>query len=339
MHTGEKAVKAITDEKAQINSRLFVTREIPEMEIVERELDSVLLKSEGAVNTMCSHILKAGGKRIRPLLVLYSGMIFSPASMELAKAAAAAELIHMASLVHDDIIDNSDLRRKKPSVNKLWGRHFAVLSGDYLFARAFGILSGNRLIRSMDYMVEAIENMCKGEILQAGNRFNLEISLDTYYEIITSKTAIFLKNCCKSGAAISGAVGEQVDAAGEFGLDLGLAFQIIDDVLDFCGDGAVMGKPVGEDLRQGIITMPIILLLMAEESSAGIRNAILEKEPEDEFIRRISGMMNKSGIIEKSFEIAAGHIEAARRHLCVLPESPYTECLYKLTDMLMTRMN
>ena len=210
----------------------FDAEQIPGIEAIEIELYNSLSGSQGTMREMCSHILNAGGKRIRPLLVLHSGLGFGTMSNHLVKAAVAAELIHMASLVHDDIIDNSSLRRSRPSINKIWGNQFAVLCGDYLFSKAFGIMSSNRLMRSMDLMVEAIQNMCEGEIVQAGERFNPLISQERYYEIIGMKTAIFLSCCCKSGAAISGATKLQVHMMGEYGLHLGYAFQIIDDILD-----------------------------------------------------------------------------------------------------------
>ena len=322
-----------------MQSLKFDTRTIPDVEIIERRLYDVLADSKGAVRKMCSHILSAGGKRIRPLLTLYSGLVFSELTEELINAAVAAELIHMASLVHDDIIDDSSLRRGKPSVNELWGNHFAVLCGDYLFAKAFGILSGNRLIGSMDLMVDAIQNMCQGEILQAGDRFSNEISMEAYYERISKKTAIFLQCCCKSGAAVAGACEVHTEIIGEYGLNIGIAFQVIDDILDFCGDADTMGKPKNGDLCQGNITLPIILLMEDEKQGEWIREAICKKEFTVSDIDSIVAMLKESSAISRAFCIAKSHIDKAVQCLDMLPQTPYTALLYDIAFMLQARTN
>lgn len=308
-------------------------------EQIERALFEVLGDSTGAVREMCSHILNAGGKRVRPLLVMYSGLAFSKPSHELLQASVSAELIHMASLVHDDIIDNSGLRRSKPSINKVWGNHFAVLCGDYLFARAFGILSGAGLSGCMKYMVEAIENMCSGEVLQAGHRFNLEVDLQTYYDIIAKKTAIFLQCCCKAGAFISGADDRFVNILGEYGLNLGYAFQIIDDMLDYCGSSGVMGKPRMEDFRQGCMTMPLIFLLQNETYGQRAGEILVSKECTDETVNEITSLLQKSGSIEETFCMAVKHIKKAREALKLLPWSESVDFLFEVTNLLQARMN
>lgn len=324
---------------SELKSMKFNPGKLAGIEKVEQELFNALSDSEGTIREMCMHILNAGGKRIRPMLVMYSGLIFSDDTDQIINAAVAAELIHMASLVHDDIIDNSNMRRGKPSVNKIWGTHFAVLCGDYLFAKAFGILSGKRLIKSMDYMVEAIQNMCSGEILQAENRFNHGISLETYYELISKKTAIFIKCCCESGASAGGAEGSQLREIGEYGLNLGLAFQIIDDILDFCGNSEVMGKPRGGDLKQGSITLPLIYLMKDEKCGAKVKKILSERKVTDAFIEEITEDFQKKGVIEQCFDIAISHIEKAQRHLELLPDSPCTGYLYEMAEMLKTRAN
>jgi heptaprenyl diphosphate synthase len=317
----------------------FDLGKLPEAEMLENELHAILSESTGVVNDMCMHILDAGGKRIRPLLVICSGLIFSGISKELTNAAVAAELIHMASLVHDDIIDKSGLRRHKPSVNKVWGDHNAVLCGDYLFAKAFGLLTENRLIRSMDYMVNAIQNMCEGEITQAANRFNCNMDSSLYYELIAKKTAIFLECCCKSGAVAGGAGELHIQLIGEFGLNLGLAFQITDDIMDYCGNPEVMGKPCYEDLRQGCITLPAIFLLESEKYGGWLRDMILSKMFQSETLTKVNELIRETGAIDRAYSIAENHIEKAVQCLYLLPESNYTRLLLKVVEMLKSRMN
>jgi heptaprenyl diphosphate synthase len=336
----EILLKVLTkDTEQNLHSLKFDITKVPEIELIEIELFNALADSKGVIREMCSHILNAGGKRIRPLLVLYSGLIFSRLSKELIDAAVAAELIHMASLVHDDIIDKSFLRRNKPSVNKVWGNHFAVLCGDYLFAKSFGILSSNKLINSMGYMVEAIQNMCQGEIVQAGDKFNLDVTLEEYYARIAMKTAVLLSNCCKSGACIRGADKAQIETIGEYGLELGYAFQIVDDILDFRGDIRVMGKPKSEDLRQGIITLPIILLMSKASFGKRLKELLAEGKYTENKMQDIFALLNESGAINEAFDIAASHISRAQEALGKLPQSQHTEFLYGMAQLLQARMN
>ncbi|TYQ15824.1 UNVERIFIED_CONTAM: heptaprenyl diphosphate synthase [Acetivibrio alkalicellulosi] len=317
--------------KSKFNSKL-----IPEIELIEIELFNMLSDSKGTIRDMCTKIINAGGKRIRPLLVMYSGLAFSPVlTKEIIHAATAAELIHMASLVHDDIIDNSKLRHNRASVNSSWGNHFAVLCGDYLFSKAFGVLSNTSLSKSLELMVKAIENMCQGEILQANNRYNVDIDVSTYYEIISKKTAIFIECCCISGAFVSGATKKEAEALGGYGLNMGLAFQIMDDILDMCGKTNIMGKPKFEDLQQGNITLPIIMLL----KEPGYRDAINEVIKRDGNIEIISSILEELNIIEECYKVAVNHIKKAQNFLSFLPQSEYKTKLYDVANMLMVRSN
>ena len=303
-------------------------------DLIEIAIEKSLSGNKGAICDMCNHMVKAGGKRIRPLLVLYSGLVFSGLTDELINASVAAELIHMASLAHDDIIDNSNFRRSKPSVNHLWGNHFSVLCGDYLFARAFGILSGGRLLQSLDMMIEAIENMCEGEILQAENKFKPDMDTATYYKQIAGKTAVFFQCCCKSGASIGCASHNQINAIGEYGLNMGIAFQIIDDILDFRGNTKAMGKPVGEDLRQGVITLPVILLLNDVKYGSLVKDMISNRRIETGDIETINNLLDETGAIDEAFAIAGSYIDKARASLHILPQSDFTRFMDSLPDML-----
>ncbi len=311
---------------------------LPELEAVEMELLNELSDSRGVLREMCSHILNAGGKRIRPMLVVYSGMLFSDMKDELIKAAVAAELIHMASLVHDDVIDCSPLRRNNPSANSVWGNYYAVLGGDYLFAKAFSILSAHELNASMNFMVEAIQNMCHGEILQAEDRFDCDVSIDRYYERIAMKTAIFLKCCCQSGAAVSGADEANIQIIGDYGLNIGLAFQIIDDILDFYGCEDVMGKPKNEDLRQGNITLPVLLLLKHELYGSWTRETVKGKNFNSQVMEELCAVLKETGIMDRCLKTALLHIEKAKQCLNPAPESRYKDSLYDLAGILSLRV-
>ncbi|NJD02691.1 MAG: polyprenyl synthetase family protein [Ruminiclostridium sp.] len=311
----------------------------PEIKAIESEINNALSDSEGTIREMCSHISGSGGKRIRPLLVLYCGLVFSKPSGSLEKAAVSAELIHMATLVHDDIIDDSEIRRSRPTLNEVWGNHSSVLCGDYLFAKAFGILSKNKLYKSLALMVEAIDSMCNGEIQQAQNRFNKSMNLEIYYEQITKKTAKFLECCCKSGASIGNADERQTAIIGKYGLNLGLAFQIIDDILDFRGDEDIMGKPKGEDLRQGIITLPLIILKNSDKYGPLANDIINKKILSEKDYAVLNDLLANTGSIEQSHNIALSHIDQALLCLKSLPDTPYREVLSNLAEALRFRQN
>lgn len=323
-----------------LREEYFDITELSEYDAIEIELNRTLSGSEGIVHDMCFHILNAGGKRIRPLLIFFMGNLFSNHKRnDLIRAGTAAELIHMASLVHDDIIDNSSLRRNKPSVNNVWGNHYAALCGDYLFAKAFELLSDNSIVNCMKCMVEAIQNMCHGEIIQASERYMLNMNTDTYYNIIAKKTAIFLACCCKSGAIIGGADDLQINLAYQYGINLGYAFQIIDDILDLCGDSKIMGKPIGEDLRQGNVTLPVVLLMNHNEYGVWIKKLINERNFTEENMREIRSLLERTGIIKKTYDIAKEHVEKAQEALDLLPGCQYNELLFRFSDKLFSRVN
>jgi heptaprenyl diphosphate synthase len=301
---------------------------------VEAGIRGAIGGCDGVVRDLCTHIAASGGKRMRPQLVLRSGLLFSRINARMLGAAVAAELIHMASLIHDDVIDRSALRRGRPSANSLWGCHAAVLCGDWLFARAFGILSGRGLAGCLALMSEAIGVMCRGEILQAGNIRNLDIGLDEYYAQISAKTARLLECCCRCGALAAGADASAQRALGEFGQNLGMAFQITDDILDLAGDPRLMGKPAGEDLRQGVATLPVILLLRHAGYGAQARDRITSARFSPEDMAALNAMLDASGAIEEARGIASAFIDAAKRSLAGLPDSESKAFLLELASSL-----
>ncbi len=304
---------------------------------INEELIKILHSGHGIIDEMCSRLIDGGGKRLRPLLVLYSGLLFSGPREMLLQAAAAMELVHMASLVHDDIIDESDFRRNQPSINKLWGDKSAVLGGDFLFAKAFGVLTENQLFRNLGLTVEAIQEMCQGEITQAQARFNLDLGVDHYFKRIAQKTAVLLRCSCQSGAIIAGAGEIQIEKIGAYGLKLGVAFQIVDDILDFYGDSQVMGKPKHEDLVQGNITLPILFLLNHPEHGPWIKDLIERRNFQAAELERVDLMLVESGIIQKSFAIATAYIEEAKQSLGGLPENGYRDFLMEKAEQLKKR--
>jgi len=304
---------------------------LPEMNLVEDKLHRVLAGPDNVMTPMGIHLLSAGGKRIRPMLAVCAGRCFSPLTPEMVTAAASVELIHMASLVHDDVIDHSPTRRGKPSLNALWGNHPAVLAGDYLFAKAFGLLASSGLVNCLNLLVETIEDMCQGEIQQAVTGFDPDITEEEYLERIHKKTAVLLAASCKLGGLAAGAEDNILEALGEYGRSLGLAYQIIDDILDLTGQSAVMGKPSGQDLSLGNITLPIIMLLRDRKHVPLLETALAGRPA------KILEALHSSGALLEARKRAQAHAEKAKASLSGFPASPYKDILQSLPDIALNR--
>lgn len=311
----------------------------PELLIVEDKLQDSVRRAEGIIKDTCSKLLNSGGKRLRPLLTLQSAQCFGPLNTSTIKAAVASELIHMASLIHDDIIDRSDLRRGVPTTNSEYGNHIAVLTGDYVFAEAFHILSSEHLLSSMTYLVEAIQAMCDGEVHQAADRFNYKIDQSHYFKRIAQKTGILLASCCQSGAATAGASPEEIQYLREYGLNLGYAYQIIDDILDFTGDSQVTGKPVAADLVNGYITLPMILLLENPLYGPWAEEILQKKELSTNDVQRIIQALISSEALDDAFANALNCAQIAVRSLDQLPASPAKNFLTDLTHTVLYRQS
>jgi heptaprenyl diphosphate synthase len=306
---------------------------------IEELLREELTESQGTHEEICRHLLRAGGKRVRPLLVWHCGLLFGPETEDLKRTAVAAELIHMASLVHDDIIDGSDFRHNQPTAHLIWGNHRAVLGGDYLFAKAFGILAENKFMEPLKLMVDAIQNMCRGEINQDKERFSPTIGMEEYYDRIAKKTAALIEASCKAGAVVAGANPLETEAIGRFGLNLGLAFQIIDDILDLCGDERKMGKPKYTDLIKGNLTMPIILLMEQPQYKQRLKEVFKERALNSSILAEIELAAKDLGITDRAFAIGVSHLDQARNVLRDFCPNEDCKFLEGLTYMLQSRAN
>lgn len=309
----------------------------PELLIVEDKLQDSFRRADGIIKATCSKLLASGGKRLRPLLTLQSAQCFGPLNTSTIQAAVAAELIHMASLIHDDVIDHSDLRRGVPTTNSEHGNLVAVLTGDYVFAEAFRILSSEHLLTSMSYLVQAIKSMCDGEVHQAKERFDLKIDRDTYFKRISQKTGVLLACCCQSGAATAGASQEEILHLKDYGLNLGYAYQIIDDILDFTGDSQLTGKPVAADLINGYITLPVIYLLENPLYGPWAKEILEKKELTSGDVRKILQALISSEALDDAFGTALHCAQSAVRSLDQIPSSSAKTFLTDLTHTILYR--
>lgn len=329
----------LLDPPTGFQSTLVNPTEFNYTDVIETKLKDALEDSRGVIREICYHILHAGGKRIRPLLVCFSGLLFGETSDRLFQAAAAVELIHMASLVHDDIIDETGFRRNQPTAQTLWGVQRSVLAGDYLFAKAFRILADQQLAQPLEVMAHAVQTMCQGEIEQDSDQFQPLTGIERYYSRITQKTASLLEASCRVGALVCQARAEEIETIARFGLNLGLAYQIIDDILDFCGDAAHMGKPKYTDIIKGNLTLPLLLLLEHPSEYEWLKRALLVKPFDRTLLPRIETAIRQSGVLKRAYMITVNHLDIARQNLRQFPDSPERRALEELTDKLQARAN
>jgi octaprenyl-diphosphate synthase len=308
---------------------------------IEERLNIEITSEVRKVYALGGHVLSAGGKRLRPAMVSLSVRTVDPDPdvERVVTVGAAVELVHMATLVHDDVVDNTAMRRGKPTANAVFGNGVAVLSGDFLLARALRLLATDGDISIIRTVSEITIEMSEGEVLEILATGNPEITREHYYEILHKKTAAFVEGCCRCGAILGGADAVQMSALAQYGYQIGMAFQIADDLLDYTGDPAVTGKPVGSDLRDGRATLPFLLAL--GEAKASDRDKILatfgNASLDDAAVADVVRLLDKYGVFERTREIARAHVEKAAAALIALPPSDARECFAALTDYVVQR--
>lgn len=312
---------------------------MPEIKMVEHELYSHTDLLSSPIKEMCIHIITSAGKRLRPFLLISSAKCFGRCTQKVIKAAAAAEFIHLASLVHDDIIDNSHLRHKKITLNSMYGNHISVLVGDFLFAKAFEIMCSNRIDTEMEVMVDAIQNMCEGEIMQSHEIELPSMAAENYYKRIEKKTAKLLASCCSAGASMTTSDTELIKSLEYYGLNLGYAFQIVDDILDVNGDPNKIGKPVFSDISQGNLTLPILLLIEHNEYAGYINEVMEEKTITPEIQLIIREGLHKTGALHQAYLKASEYCNTAKSCLNIVPDNQSRQLLLSVPDVLLARCN
>lgn len=304
--------------------------------ILNREIDS----QAKLICRAASYVLRSKGKRIRPALLLLSARICGYRDgLRHVRLASIGESLHVATLIHDDIIDNADMRRGRPSVNSRWGNGLSVLIGDYIYSLSVKHLVEDEDLEVMRAFADATLRLVEGEVLQQEMSGKADIRYDDYLRMITYKTASLFSACCRVGAIICGAPSDQVEALARFGLDLGVAFQIVDDTLDLVADEKGLGKPVGMGLREGRITFPLIYIL--EKGSAGdqelLRHHISEKRVEEGQVAEILSLVGKYQAVPWARRIAADYVEKAKGYLSIFPLSEPKDSLLELADYTVGR--
>lgn len=312
---------------------------------IEKDLEefSVILKKELAsddalISDIHAHLLKMTGKFLRPALTILCARTGSAWRPDAMKLAAAIELIHTATLVHDDIIDGSEFRRNQPSVHSKWGREISIVSGDYLYAKAFLLLAGLQNSWVNQAFARCAHVMCEGEMKQIEKRNNFLMSENEYLKIIHQKTASLFQAACVGGAYFSGADPLAVEKLGTYGFGLGMAFQITDDCLDIVGETESLGKTVGLDLDQNDVTLPLLYLFqgLPEDERIGLLKEF--KAPNAGLLERIRKMMAAHGSVERAMEKAQSYIHQALKGLEAVKDSPYKESLAQLAHHCLERV-
>jgi len=314
-----------------------------ELESVEKLLREMAGSEVQAVLEISKHLLSAGGKRLRPALVILSSqaVLGTVPRQRLSSIATTMELIHMASLMHDDVIDLSDSRRGRVTANAFWGNKVSVLSGDCMLAKAFSLLAGDADGPVMRVISDMTIRMSESEVLQALCERDVERWRIHYWHIIRDKTAGFLSACCRCGAMLAGASPAVERALADYGIHLGMAFQLTDDLLDIVGDPATTGKPVGSDLREGKVTLPVLLALdrMPEAERASTCTMIETDELSPEEIETLCEEVRATGALDTARDHASAYAERAVAALAKLPPSPARGSLASLASQLIYRVS
>lgn len=301
-----------------------------EMAAVELEYESQVRSNIQVIDYLGDYLRASGGKRVRPALLILSSYAAGGTGSEanVVRLATVMEMLHTATLVHDDIIDNADLRRNRPSVNARFGNHAAVLMGDWLYMSAFETSLQERSLEILDILTALTRKMTEGELLQLTMIGRSDISQVEYFDILRRKTAFLFSACGEIGAITAGALPEAKTALREYGLNLGISFQLADDLLDFTSDSSALGKAAGADLIEGKLTLPLILLCERQSSIRNDIERVMESGEYDSFSRsRIDDALSSFGIIEEVRELAYDFASKARKNLEVLQESEYRDAL------------
>ena len=309
----------------------------PDMEAVDRVIRSRLRSDVALIRQVAEYIIGGGGKRLRPALLILSAGAFGYRGAHHHELAAVVEFIHTATLLHDDVVDESALRRGRPTANSLFGNAASVLVGDFVYSRSFQMMVGTDNMRVLKVLADATNVIAEGEVLQLMNCHNAGIDEEGYLQVIRYKTAKLFEAATRLGAILGGASTAAEDAIATYGIHLGTAFQLIDDVLDYSGDQATTGKNVGDDLAEGKATLPLIYAMQhgTPEQASVIRHAIEQGGLSD--LTAVLAAIRETGAIDYARRQAGTESRTACAALAALAGSRYRDYLLQLTDFAVTR--
>jgi octaprenyl-diphosphate synthase len=310
-----------------------------DLEKVNRQIVERMHSPVDLIPQLAGHIIAAGGKRLRPVLTLASARLAGHKGDRHIKLAACVEFIHTATLLHDDVVDESDLRRGQASANALFGNKPSVLVGDFLFSRSFELMVEDGSLPVLAILSRASSVIAEGEVLQLMTANDTETSEDAYLEVIRSKTAALFAAACRIGGVVADRPKVEEEALDSYGLNLGIAFQLIDDVLDYSAKQAVLGKTVGDDFREGKITLPIILAFRRgdDEEREFWRRTVERLEQQDGDLERAIALMEKHGSLADTIARARHYGEVARDALGIFPDGALKQAMIDVIDFCIER--
>ncbi len=306
---------------------------------IDREVEGALSSRIALIEEIGGHSLLGGGKRLRPLFFILSCQLCGSEEEKLYRLSTIFEYIHTASLLHDDVLDNANIRRKKPSANQLWGNHAAVLEGDFLYSKAFCVAVESDNVAFLKLITETTTRMAEGQILELLHTNDWNLDKETYKDIISAKTAVLISAACAGGGILSRADERAVCSLTKFGYLMGMAFQVMDDLLDYTSSQAVFGKPVGKDIREGKITLPLIYAreVMEDEEKRQAQNLLEQEMPSEEGYRHLMNLICRNSILERVRSEAEKYVDEAALCLDGFPDSPAKENLQELNRFIIER--
>ena len=327
---------------ASVNS--LTTKEVfdlvrADLQKVEEEFCQQSISSVQPITEIGQYLQGSGGKRLRPALVLLSSKLCGFEGQAAIRLGTVVELIHTATLVHDDVIDEADMRRGRPSINSRWGNHLSVLAGDWLYMQAFNIALRERNFKILDLFIALTQAMVEGELLQLTWQRRIDVPEDVYFELTYRKTAYLFSVCLRLGAVLAERSEEEESQLGVYGLNLGLSFQLIDDVLDFTSSEEILGKPTGNDLREGRVTLPLIYLLQrcTQDEAQKVRSVLAEGGFNPLRFSEVLELIDRYDTLRTAREKAQEFAQKAKCALETFPDNPYKDALRSLPDFMLDR--
>jgi heptaprenyl diphosphate synthase len=303
-----------------------------DLQIIEKELEAAIQAESPVLRQASLHLLKSGGKRIRPVFVLLAAKFGNYDIQVVKNAAVALELIHMASLVHDDVIDDSDLRRGAPTIKSKWDNRIAMYTGDYIFARALEVITEIKNLLAHQLLANTMVELTRGEIEQIKDKYNFDQNLRTYLRRIKRKTALLIASSCQLGAVSVGVDEEIHKKLFEFGYYVGMTYQITDDILDFTASEKELGKPAGSDLRQGNITLPALYAM--EDPYLKARIEKVNEQISQEEMKDVIEAIIASGAIERAADVGGMYLEKAYSVIRELPSNTAKKTLFEIAKFI-----
>ena len=330
------SINTLNQASAIAKIKLLAQDDLNAMDLV---IKNRLLAKEKLVQDITYHIINSGGKRLRPILSILSAKLFSYQGMRHINLAAAVEFIHTSTLLHDDVVDHSNLRRGRPTANQNWDNKSSILVGDFLFSQSFLLMSEDNDLRVLEILSKAASIIAEGEVKQLTSIANLEVTTEKYLQIISAKTAELFAAACQVGAVVAKADQQSQLALYNFGLNLGISFQIIDDVLDYMASKIALGKNIGDDFREGKVTLPIIIAysLSNKHEQEFWHRTISELNQQEQDFSKALEIFNKYAAIDQCLKMAEEFAHNAKKDLSIAPDNKIKSSLMQILDFSISR--